>query len=174
MGCFFWQIQKLASIILLIPSFNHARAIPLSIASLKPKIEYLEEAVRSLSNAQKQHGSVIHKSVLLKAQEDIFFCRQGYNNLAYFLRPLLSKKNEIFLGTFNGDLISETQFGLFHAEKITSLKNALNNITKARANMVHITKRIANETYINAQHIAALDQVTKDIASEVPLLLLMI
>ena len=139
----------------------------MSIASLKTKIEYLAKAVNILMEANKQHGGVIHKTAVLKAQEDLFFVQQGYDDLEYFLKPPEPEMSKRFLGAFVGGLISGTLFGLFNTAKIAALQSSLNDMEKARVNMVHLTDRIANAATVNAQHITALEQMTQEIAQEV-------
>ena len=128
----------------------------------------MERAVKLLMDGHKRHGGVIDKTAVLKAQEDLYFCKQGYDDLAYFLKSPHQNREKRFLGAFVGGLISGTLFGLLNTAKIASLQSSLNDLEKARVNMVHITERIANETSINAQHIVALEKMNLDIAKEVP------
>ena len=51
-------------------------SIPLSLKSLKRKIEVLQDAVKTLMDAHKHSSSKIEKSIVLKAQEDLFFCQR--------------------------------------------------------------------------------------------------
>ena len=128
----------------------------------------MQDAVKTLMDAHKNSGSKIEKSIVLKAQEDLFFCQRAYDDLENFLKsPSQDQMQKRFLGALAGGLIAGTLFGLFNSAKIASLQSSLNNLEQARINMVHITERVVNETAINAQHILALEEMTLDIANQV-------
>ena len=128
----------------------------------------MQDAVKTLMDAHKHSSSKIEKSIVLKAQEDLFFCQRAYDDLENFLKlPSQDQMQKRFLGALAGGLIAGTLFGLFNSAKIASLQSSLNDLEQARINMVHITERVANETSINAQHILALEEMTLDIANQV-------
>ena len=78
--------------------------MPLSIKNLHRKIELLEDAVNSLIEAQKTHKDLDFRALTLKAQEDLYFCKTNYENLAFFIKPPATKQKR-FLGSFLGGLI---------------------------------------------------------------------
>ena len=147
-------------------SYSHL-AIPLSISTLKRKIDILEKAVRSLMQAQRDNPDVNLRSATLKAQEDLYFCKSGYESIKYFIKPPSPAKQKRFLGGFIGGLISSSLFGIFNAVKLAALQKAVNGAEDARLHMVHSIEQIANNSAINSQHIKHLENMSKLIANEV-------
>lgn len=99
-------------------------SIPLNLDNLKRKIEYLENVVATLMSAQKQSGSVIEKTVVLKAQEDLFFVKSAYDDLVNFLKPPNPQEiQKRFLGALMGGLISGNSTSLIRKKIVTVFVN---------------------------------------------------
>ena len=97
----------------------------------------------------------------------MYFCKQGYESVKYFIQPPATTKHRRFLGGFLGGLISSTLFGIYNTIKLSELQKAVNDQEKARLLMVHTIQQVANNSAINSQHIAALENMSTLIANAV-------